>query len=541
MSEMPKSVEQQDKKSENLWEALKRLLDSLRRMLQDKHKVNILEDEMKKLEETVQDMSWISVANYDQIEALTEKIDVISKKLAVANKDEENANRLINSAKNDVKTLTGDFERLQETVKAMEEVFADCMKHNDEMDYEYAEVNGFHIFYSQTYAFDKEKADAQHEMVIFALSPNGNMLSYKSLEDMNKELRFAEGDITKEMLENSKGSILKDADEYCTNIKDKGEYVFRALKSELLKAQEQELAEKTQEIKTNTEVLEKVSSEKAELIGVMKKMPENILHGMFDTWVAKNLQFIATKETTEGTPEPCVSIRGNVCKVKLKDSNDFTNATLTFTLGEDTMIDKVTISYKDNVTRQIKHNDIYSVTDLKEIINYELLQNNSALAKVMQSTPFWAKQVAGNLLNNARLQQYIPEQVTDNGKEMLADMKNAIDNQEYAIEKSDTCIVITNDVGEHLLLSCEQDGLVNVRLLDDVERDLGVVPFSIMNGQLVIIGGEELKPALADMKHRFPDVIDKIKDIPKTTEARLDKETKEQADKEMPDKDMPVR
>ena len=87
MSEMPKSVEQQDKKSENLWEALKRLLDSLRRMLQDKHKVNILEDEMKKLEETVQDMSWISVANYDQIEALTEKIDVISKKLAVANKD----------------------------------------------------------------------------------------------------------------------------------------------------------------------------------------------------------------------------------------------------------------------------------------------------------------------------------------------------------------------------------------------------------------------------------------------------------------------
>lgn len=529
MSEMPKSVEQQDKKSENLWEALKRLLDSLRRMLQDKHKVNILEDEMKKLEETVQDMSWISVANYDQIEALTEKIDVISKKMAVANTDKENANRLINSAKNDINTLTGDFERLLETVKDMEGVFVDCMKHNDEMDYDYAEVNGFHIFYSQTYAFDKEKADAQHEMVIFALSPNGKMLSYKSLEDMNKELRFAEGDITKEMLENNKGAMFKEAQEYgVTSVEGIGKYIFHRMNDNLLSAQKEEIGAKTKEVEVNTEVLNKIISENDALLEQMKDMPKEILENMFGAengWLELNKAFIETP-----------TYQGNSLAIKLKVPEKYQGATLTFTLGKEGMIERVSVMGK-GIGRQ----ELYSVTDLKEKVAYDFLKENPELSKMLESTPFWATQVAGNLLNNARLQQYIPEQVTDNGKEMLADMKNAIDNQEYAIEKSDTCIVITNDVGEHLLLSCEQDGLVNARLLDDVERDLGVVPFSVMNGQLVIIGGEELKPALADMKHRFPDVIDKIKDIPKTTEARLDKEAKEQADKEMPDKDMPVR
>lgn len=536
MSEMPKSVEQQDKKSENLWEALKRLLDSLRRMLQDKHKVNILEDEMKKLEETVQDMSWISVANYDQIEALTEKIDVISKKMAVANTDKENANRLINSAKNDINTLTDDFTRLQGTVKAMEEVFADCMKHNDEMQYDYAEVNGFHIFYSQTYAFDKEKADAQKEMVIFALTPKGDMRTFGSLDEMNEKLRFADGDITKEMLENNKGAMFKEAQEYgVTSVEGIGKYIFHRMNDNLLSAQKEEIGAKTKEVEVNTEALNKIISENDALLEQMKDMPKEILKGMFgkeNGWLELNKALIEKP-----------NIQGSTLSVTLKFPEKYKGATLTFTLGDNAMIDNVQLKYKDELTRKNKTISLYSITDLKENIDYDFLKANPELSKMLESTPFWAEQVAGNLLNNARLQQYIPEQVTDNGKEMLADMKNAIDNQEYAIEKSDTCIVITNDVGEHLLLSCEQDGLVNARLLDDVERDLGVVPFSIMNGQLVIfhIGSEELKPALADMKHRFPDVIDKIKDIPKTTEARLDKEAKEQTDKEMPDKDMPVR
>jgi len=58
-----------DKK--NLWQALKELIEAFRKLIENKGKIPVLEREISNLQQTVDDMSWVSVANYDQLEALT--------------------------------------------------------------------------------------------------------------------------------------------------------------------------------------------------------------------------------------------------------------------------------------------------------------------------------------------------------------------------------------------------------------------------------------------------------------------------------------
>ena len=118
----------------------------------------------------------------------------------------------------------------------MEQFFVEGMRHNDVMQYDYAEVDGNQIFYSRAFAFDSEKAENQEQLVVMALLKDGNLKAFSHIKDMNEYFDLGQDYITKEKLEKNKGDIFENMELYrCDTPESKGNFVFYSMHSNLVK------------------------------------------------------------------------------------------------------------------------------------------------------------------------------------------------------------------------------------------------------------------------------------------------------------------
>lgn len=431
-----------DKK--NLWQALKELIEAFRKLIENKGKIPVLEREISNLQQTVDDMSWVSVANYDQLEALTEKITDISRKITVAEKNEDYLKQNVENIKKDIQATNNAFTTLNEHAKEFEKLFEGMMKKQDKMDYDIAMVGGLVIVYSKEYGFEKSHEN-KDDVCVMVMNEQGLISDFGSIAEMNAEMDI---NITKEMLAMGTCNAFLDIDlAGLKTCEEKGRYLFRSMKDNLLENQSKEI-EKLQAMENvSQEALDNAILDKTIIEQDKNKLNKEILEKQFKDWRSKNEAKINK-----------FSIQGEVCKVALVSGD-----TLTFTLGKDTLIDSVTLLPKNRDANTLPIT-LYSVDkDFRETINEGYLMSNPFVEKVLQSTPFWNEQVDNDRINHLRVREVMDKELTaimDNKVVLMTPIEMAISNEimqslqdiDLTVELNNYGVVYTNEEGGHLAL-----------------------------------------------------------------------------------------
>lgn len=431
-----------DKK--NLWQALKELIEAFRKLIENKGKIPVLEREISNLQQTVDDMSWVSVANYDQLEALTEKITDISRKITVAEKNEDYLKQNVENIKKDIQATNNAFATLNEYAKEFEELFEGLMKKQDKMKYDIAMVGGLVIVYSTEFGFEKANEN-KDDVCVVVMNEQGLISEYDSIAEMNKGMDI---NITKEMLAMGTCNAFLDIDlAGLKTCEEKGQYLFRSMKDNLLKNQREEI-EKLQAMENvNQEALDNAILDKTIIEQDKNKLNTKILKNQFDTWYSENKAKISNFQ-----------VKGEVCKITLVSGDK-----LTFTLGKETLIDTVTLLPKGSDANSIPIT-LYSVdNDFRETINEGYLMSNPFVEKVLHSTPFWNEQVDNDRINHLRVCEVMDKElskisevkvVTMTPIEMAVsgEIMNSLQDIDLSVQMNNYGVVYTNEEGGHLAL-----------------------------------------------------------------------------------------